>query len=80
MTTKEQHEARSLEEQKSAFKRWMSEPMTRALISQIPACENLELLLQATFEKGFSAGSGATAVSFIEAVLMKGPPKNDDRR
>lgn len=74
MMTKQQMEQRSETDRKEGFRKWMQEPMTRALLSRIPPCEDLELLLQATFEDGFAKGSGSIAISFIDAV-MKAPPR-----
>lgn len=72
--TKQQFEQKQLDAKNQGFRKWMQEPMTRALMSTVPACENLEVLLQAAFESGFGSGSGATAVSFLEHML-KGPPR-----
>jgi hypothetical protein len=50
------------------------------MMSMIPKCENAEVLqtlLQETYNSGFSQGAGATAGSFLEAILKgmeKRPP------
>lgn len=74
MMTKEQIQSRSDSAKREGFRRWMQEPMPRALISVIPPCEQLEVLLQAAYEAGFISGQGEIAVSFLEA-MMKGPPR-----
>lgn len=72
MTTKQQFDQQQDDHRKESFRKWMQEPMTRALLSTIPPCENLEVLLLAAHQHGFNAGAGATALSFLEAML-KGP-------
>lgn len=74
MITQKEFELKSEAAKKECFRRWMQEPMTRALVSMIPPCEQLEIILQAAFEEGFKAGSSTIAVSFIEAI-MKAPPR-----
>lgn len=74
MITKEQLQSRSDSAKREGFRRWMQEPMTRALISMIPPCEQLEVLLQAAYEAGFDSGAGETAISFLRD-MMKGPPR-----
>ena len=69
MMTKEQFEIKAARDKKAAFDRWMKEPMTRMVISQLPPNEQLEVILKAAFESGFNAGSGSTAGSFIESLL-----------
>lgn len=69
MITQKEMEAKSDHAKKEGFRRWMQEPMTRALVSMIPPCEQLEIILQAAYESGFQAGSDATAVSFLEAMM-----------
>jgi len=51
---------------KEGFRRWMTEPMTRAMISTIPKCDNLEIILQAAYESGFGGGAVATTILFLE--------------
>lgn len=79
MMTKEQAESRQNADKKEGFRRFMQEPMARALISTLAPSENLEVLLEASFNSGFAAGSVSTTISLLEVLMEKdmrqGPPR-----
>ena len=70
MNTKEA-EAHLATAKKEGFERWMAEPLTRAMLSTIPAGDNpdmLKALLQAAFDTGVGTGSVATALGRAPCV------------
>lgn len=67
--SQKEFEVRSNEERREGFRRWMQEPMTRALVSMIPPCEQIEVLLQAAFEAGHANGSVSATISFLDYVM-----------
>lgn len=71
--TKEQFEAKNDAAKKEAFRRFMQEPLTRALLSTIPPCEHLEALLEAAFHNGWGSGSVTATIGLLEAVTSKDP-------
>lgn len=73
MITEKEFEARSVEAKKEGFRRWMQEPMTKAMLSLMPPCEHMEVILQACWESGFAGGSVSTTISFLEHVMKPGP-------
>lgn len=57
---------------KEGFDQFMSAPLVRLLLSQIPQGdhpENLQVLLQTAFEKGFEEGQGQLAMTLARAVV-----------
>lgn len=69
----DQFQAKLNTSKKEGFRKWMQQPMARAIISTIPPCENLEIILEACFDAGHVEGSAVTALSFIETIMSKGP-------
>lgn len=72
MKSPSEFEADQKSRQKDGFDRWMDQPATRMMMSMIPPSERpevLETLLKETFNAGFGAGTGATAGSFLEAMI-----------
>lgn len=76
--TKEQVEADDALAKKEGFAKWMNAPATRMMISMIPAGEKrevLEILLQETFNSGYSVGGGQMLTSFV-IQMMSGNKNN----
>lgn len=79
--TKSDVAAKEKAAKKEGFDKWMDSPATRMMLSMIPPSEKpevLETLLQETFNAGFSAGSGSTAGTLLEAIF-KGMEKREPR-
>lgn len=67
-------ERRFITRSNAAFDKWLSEPMVRICMAQIPATDysdTLKLLLRSAFDAGFRSGSGD--LSFLETILMPKP-------
>lgn len=71
MIIKNQFEKTIDEARAEGFARWMKDPMARAMISTIPPCENLEVLLQGCFESGFANGSVSATIGLMDAMLTR---------
>lgn len=69
MISEQEFTTKQDQSRKDGFNRWMSDPITKALISLIPPCDHLEVLLQASYEAGFNSGGATTAMQFISAVM-----------
>jgi hypothetical protein len=67
--TKEQFEAKQNSARKEGFRRFMQEPLTRALLSTIPPCDHLEAVLEAAYQHGWGSGSVSATIHLFEAVL-----------
>jgi len=67
----QQMDKRIEEGRKAAFQSWMSNPMTKALMSTVPPCDHLETLLRAAFESGFGNGQACVAAELMMAMMTK---------
>lgn len=59
---------------KEGFARFMADPMAKALISTIPPCDHLEIVLRAAFDSGFSCGSVELIVHLIKKSVESRRP------
>ena len=67
---------REASEKKKALDDFMAQPTIRLLTSLIPGGEHqdtLNTLLQASFEAGWTAGAGTTALTFLKAIMDRPP-------
>jgi len=70
-----QNDAREQERQKArktAFEKWLEEPMVRLGMSMIPAGEKddaLKMLLQSAFDSGFNTGGGVMALEMLHMAM-----------
>jgi hypothetical protein len=75
VTTGLEMKQRSEKYMKEGFDTWMSMPVTRALISQIPAGtanpELLEVILFSAYEFGFGTGGASLAMEAFKAMAEK---------
>lgn len=74
MTRQEEIMQKSAYAKKTGFDEWMKNPMTRALLSTIPALENketLQALLQACFDSGYGSGVASVILDIIENTFKK---------
>lgn len=57
-----------------AYTTFLARPVTRMMMSMIPAGEQretLDTLLQETFDAGFTAGGGEMLVSFLTGIVQR---------
>lgn len=61
------------------FQRLLADPMTKFIISQIPAGPDdaLMIMLRSTFDAGFNAGTTSVITMVAEHVMAKEPSNGD---
>jgi len=70
----EARERRSQAKKKTAFAKWLDDPMVRLTMAAIPAGdqkEALRVLLESAFESGFNVGTGDVLTELVEAMIRK---------
>lgn len=69
----ERMQAKIKSSKKEGFRRWLEEPMTKAMISGLLPSEHLEIILQSAYESGFGYGCVVTTVELLAHVMR--PPR-----
>lgn len=70
----EQIEEKSRLHKRNGFAKWLEQPMTRALVSMIPASEGkdvVQTVLQAAWESGYDTGVGVGMLMVIESIMKE---------